>query len=69
MYNLNKQQTPNPEAQFPSVLPPLDEHSSEVIHVPLNDVSDTVTHWSFGKFTMENKLNNPKNLKMKYDTP
>ena len=31
---MNLQQTPNPTAQFPSALPPLELHCDDVKHVP-----------------------------------
>ena len=46
---VNVQQTPNPEAQFPSEEPPLLEHSDAVKHVPYILVSDLAVHWLGGK--------------------
>ena len=46
---VNVQQTPNPAAQFPSIEPPLLEHSDEVKHVPYIALSDLAVHWLGGK--------------------
>ena len=46
---VNVQQTPNPAAQFPSIEPPLLEHSDEVKHVPYISLSDLAVHWLGGK--------------------
>ena len=54
--NLIKQQTPNPEAQFPEAVPPSSEHSSLVKQRPFIEESMTVVHSSFGKVTTENKV-------------
>ena len=42
---MNVQQTPNPAAQFPSIEPPLLEHSEAVKHVPYKSLSDLAVHW------------------------
>merc|ERR1711935_1010137 len=59
---LIKQQTPNPEAQFPSGFPPLAVHSSVVRQRPLTGapvvkVVIVVAHSSLGNDTNENKEN------------
>ncbi len=43
---VNMQQTPKPAAQFPSEVPPLSSHSSDVMQVPLMVLSDSVTQAS-----------------------
>ena len=45
------QQTPKPEAQFPSAVPPLSEHSVDEKHVPLLVVSFVDWHSTFGNVT------------------
>ena len=42
---MNVQQTPNPAAQFPSIEPPLLEHSLDVKQVPYIVLSDLAVHW------------------------
>ncbi len=43
---VNMQQTPNPAAQFPSTLPLLSSHSSEVMQVPNMVLSEEPVHCS-----------------------
>jgi len=52
---MNLQQTPNPEAQLPSAIPPRLVHSSIVKQLPLIVVSDKTTHCRFGNVTTVNK--------------
>ena len=49
------QQTPKPEAQFPSAVPPLSEHSVDEKHVPLLVVSFVDWHSTFGNVTTLNR--------------
>jgi len=51
---VNTQQTPNPEAQFPSAFPALLVHSVLEKHVPRTvweEDADAPVHWSFGNVT------------------
>jgi hypothetical protein len=52
---VNVQQTPNPDAQFPSALPPLLVHSDAEKQVPntFTDPEDFPVHWSLGNVTTE----------------
>jgi hypothetical protein len=55
---INRQQTPNPAAQFPLTVPPLSEHSTLVKHVPFLVLDPEVcwlTHGSFGNVKMLNR--------------
>jgi hypothetical protein len=47
------QHTPKPDAQLPSIVPPLDVHSEDVKHVPFMVTSDFPLHWEFLKVTTE----------------
>ena len=51
--SVNTQQTPNPEAQFPPLVPPAVEHSELVMQVPEVEVVETpvqVSCWKFNAF-------------------
>ena len=50
---LKKQQTPNPDAQFPDGIPPLLEHSSAVKQIPNIVDSMFVWHWRLSNDTTE----------------
>ena len=57
------QHTPNPLAQFPSVLPPLLTHSLLEKQVPVTGaeaVEDCAVHCSLGKVTTEKSENTPR---------
>ena len=55
------QQTPNPEAQFPSSVPPfISLHSDADRHNPSWVSSDWDVHWRFGKDTTDKNDNCPK---------
>ena len=58
---LKKQQTPNPEAQFPDAMPPLLEHSSAVKQTPyiVVVVSMFVWHCMLSNDTTENREKAP----------
>ena len=51
------QQTPNPDAHFPSIFPDFAPQSSALKQIPLIDLSVATVHSSFGNWTTE-KMDN-----------
>jgi hypothetical protein len=67
---LNMQQTPNPEAQFPSTLPPWLLQSSVDRQTPLMELSELTVHSLLGNVTTEkSEKDSEKNKYFSYNFP
>ena len=68
-YYFMTQQTPKPEAQLPSLVPPASPHSVADKHVPKVKSSDADVHWALGNETTERIDNCPVKMYELFSLP